>query len=221
MPYKKPYYRRKRKKHWGYTNYNKGLTLGAKALGIALATKRLLNVEFKSIDNVLNVQPITTTGLTLNLATIGQGTGESEREGNQIKVTSVYLDYFISINASATDTTIRIMIFVDKQPNGASTTLTELLSDPTSPANIVSPINLGNKYRINMLYNKRHQLSINGRRNAQGKRYIKQQLKVRYSGSGSTISALTTNNIRFIAISDEATNTPTIECSMRTRFIDN
>ncbi len=209
-----------------YTKYKKyGMTtlnVANKALNIALKTKRLINVEYKFKDTQHTPGVgITQAGIVQDLVTLAQGTTVSTREGDQVKFVSLYLNYFGDMSASATASTVRVVIVHDKQPNGATATNSQIFDDATVNDLIISPKNLGNKFRFKILYNKLHQMSINGNQNFRGSKYIKLNMLTRYSGSAGTIADITTNNIQLWFIGDEATNEVAVRSFCRLRYIDN
>ncbi len=209
-----------------YTKYKKygmiSLSVANKALNIALKIKRLLNVEYKFVDTQQTpAVGITQAGIFQDLPLTAQGTTVSTREGDQIKLMSLYLNYFGSMSASASASTVRVVIVHDKQPNGASATNSQIWDDATANDLIISPANLGNKYRFKVLYNKLHQMSISGNQNFRGSKYMKLAMPVRYSASAGTIADITTNNIQLWFISDEPTNLPAVRSFLRLRYVDN
>lgn len=221
MPYKKKYnkkYSRMRK----YGRYARtGLQVANTALSVALKTKKLLNVEHKFLDLSLNSQSVSATGLGNNIVNMAQGDTASTRTGDQIKVTSIQFKYYLNINASATVSTVRVILVLDRQANGAGINLSQLLQDTTAGLMLMSPLNLDNKYRFKIMYNRIHQMSINGNRAVRGQYFKKHQIKIRYGSNAGTIADLTSRNLILFFISDEATNQPLVDCFLRVRFVDN
>ncbi len=113
------------------------------------------------------------------------------------------------------------MLVLDRQPNGAGMGLADILENTAINSNIVSPLNLASKYRVKILYNKVHLMSINGKNNAMGNRYMKMEVKIRYEGNTGGIGDIQTNNLRLWVVGDELTNLPVIESCCRLRFVDN
>ncbi len=218
MPYKKRYSKRRRR--YPYSRAHSAISIASKALTLAARTKKMLNVEYKLIDTSTTTA-ILSGGNIVGLNYIGQGDTNITRTGNQIKIVSILFKYFIGINPAATNTTVRIMLVIDKQTNAAQAAQSDLLEDSTGQGAIVSPIQIDNKFRFNIIYNRVHQMSISGKQNTYSNRYIKKELKIRYNGSGSTVASVTSNNLLLFMWSDESSNTPTIESHIRLRFVDN
>lgn len=222
MPYKKKFYKKRFKKRGFYSRWNRRLGIAGKALSVALKTRQLLNVEYKLKDQVLSSVSVGSDGAEgYDMTPLSIGDTLNSREGNQVKFTSIFLKYYMNINTSATDTTCRVIVVYDKQPNGATFSLTDLLKDSSIGDNIISPLNLGNKFRFKILYNRIHQMSINGKNNCYGKFYKKIFMRTRYSGTAGDITDVATNNIKVFFISDEATNEPLMNGNIRMRFLDN
>ncbi len=161
MPYKKKTYKKNNYKK--YAKYgSSAYTVAKNALTVALLTKKLLNVEFKIIDTQLTSQAISTTANIMQITNISQGTTDSSRDGSQIKLTKLYYQIKGTMNPSATSIALRIMIIHDKQTNSAIHNASDVLEDVTTQDAIVSPLNLNNKYRFKILYDKRIQLSNTG-----------------------------------------------------------
>ncbi len=228
MPYSKQRY----KKHIGA--YKRSFRPGYRACGSMVLSdaqralykvgklKALLNVEYKHH----NIQGISTTvtdaGVITNCSLLSQGDTSQTRDGGSVKFTSLRLAYNIKINASATNTTFRVMIVHDKQTNQAQFTLADLLFDATTVDNIVSPYNVNNASRFNVLYDRLHTLSSTGSTsNVSRIIHKKLNMKTRYDAAVGDITDLTQDSISLVFIADEVTNDPGITFNYRSRFIDN
>ncbi len=192
-----------------------------KALRLARHVKSMINVEFKFLDFNATAagQPESVTlGQVSNIA---QGDGGSARDGNQVKLTGIYLTYMWTISASATNTQVRVLLVLDKQTNGVIYAAGDLLHDTSINDNIVSPYNLDNKYRFRVLYDRVHHLSDNGNQSVSVKRYIKMNEKLRFDGTTADIANLTSSSITLVTMSSETTNVPLITRNVRLRYVDN
>lgn len=217
MPYKK--------KSSKYDRYNKrvssGLTTAYKALKVAKLTRDMLNVEYKVKNNQVTGAAMSTTAVLNTIVATAQGTSDTTREGNQIKVTAINFKYYGQQSSSATVSAARVMIVLDKQCNGALPTINDILFDSTVDDAIVSPNNLVNKYRFKTLYNKVHLMSSSGNRMFKGQFNKKCNIPIRYSGSTSGVGTISSNNIIVIYFSDEGADRPAITYSCRVRYVDN
>lgn len=131
----------------------------------------------------------------------------------------VNLNYFLLVNATTPRTSVRIMLVIDKQTNGAIYANTDLLEDVTVNDNIVSPRNLDNKHRFQILYDRTHMLSLSTP-TVVVKKYIKKDLLLRYDASTPSIADLTQSSLSLVQFGNDV-NEPTIQSFLRVRFVDN
>lgn len=221
MPYKKSY--RRKSKRPGYRRCGTMVISDAqKALAMAKYLKGIVNVEFKTRDTAQTALFVPDgVGLVIQLSGIAQGSSTNSRDGAQVKCVSVSLEYTVFMDESATATSFRIMLVLDKQTNQAIYAVDDLLDNVANIQSVISPRNLDNKDRFSVLYDKRHVLSSNGSKMQQGSFYKATQIKLRYDGTGATIADLTQNSLSLVVISSEATNTPTLSAQFRLRYVDN
>ncbi len=89
---------------------------------------------------------------TPSLVVIAQGTDESTRIGRKITIKAIHWRYTLVLpttaTAASTSDTARILVFLDKQTNGAAATVTGILES----ANYQSFNNLANKSRFRILF---------------------------------------------------------------------
>ncbi len=217
MPYKRKYSKRP-----GYAACGKMVYGDAKkALNVALSVKRLINVERKFLDHVGTATAVSTTPVVINLHNMVQGITENTRTGNQIKCLRVECSYFGTIHASAVQSQLRILLIKDKQINSASYTAGDVLLDVTANDAIVSPINLDNKYRFVIYYDRVHTLSDSGNKTFHNKFSCDFNLKVRYDGNAGTVADLSSSGLSLLFFSNEATNAIAFTRSFRMYYVDN
>lgn len=181
--------------------------------------KSNLNVEYKVHNVQMTAANATNAGSIVPLCHIDQGDDEGSRDGAQIKITSIYATFFAVPNTSEV---IRIMLVQDKQVNGAAFTLGDLLHDPTATDNIVSPLQLVNKFRFKILYNQ--VLAIDTDTSKMYRKYYKRfskGIKIRYNGTGGGTADITSNGLYLVFLSDVGVNYPTLTYNVRIRFVDN
>ncbi len=225
MPYRK--YNRRPRSTWiqrarPYVNTAStvaGIAAKTAALGMTVyKMKQLMNVEFKSIDvEALPLTP-TPTGIVSLLNASIQGDDFDNRDGRQIRFKSIRVALNIRMNASATQTSMRAIIVLDKQPNGILMVLTDLLT----AVGITQFRNLDNRKRFVILWNRVVNLSDNGSQITTIQYYKKLNMHTTYDDSNNgNITDIETNAMYLVLISTEATNTPSVFTSVRMRFIDN
>lgn len=214
--YRRRNYRRRRPaSRW--QNYKTGFTQLAKDVN---SLKNLINVEFKWHDVHLG-STVSSTGTWLLLNGIGQGDTATLRDGNQIRLKSIEAKAQFKLSASATTTTIRQMLVLDMDPDGTTPTISDLLDSATA-APIVAPRNMENRRRFLILKEKMINLSDGSSKVSCQKTFYKQlDIKPIYNGTSSTIAGIKEHALFMVYVSDQATNTPTIESHHRVRYIDN
>ncbi len=192
-----------------------------KALAVARQVKGMLNTERNFLDRQLTNSAVSTTGQLFSVILMAQGDTSNLRQGDQVKLVHIRYDATYKIHASATQSNLRIIIFVDKQANGALPTVANLLTDVTASDGIVSGYNPDNKYRFRVLYDKVVQLDQAGKQSGRRSFRKKLNLRIRYGTNAGDITDLNSTNLLFLILSDEATNTPTTTQFIRTLFVDN
>ncbi len=222
MPYKKTYKYKKKITRPGYSSCGKMVWSDAKkALAMAQGLKRLVNVEVKNFDVQQTIAAVTNTPVIIQLSNIPQGDSTITRDGAQCKVLALELGLHLARNASATSTSIRIMLVCDKQTNQAVYVNTDLLEDVTAVDNIVSPYNLDNKFRFTILFDRVFNVSEGSNSVRDFKRVFRMNKLLRFDGNTPSIADLTSNSLSLVQVANQVTNTPTITMFARLRFVDN
>jgi len=194
-------------------------------------------IELKKNDAALALTQIGTGGTVFqDFCFLGQGTGEVGRIGTQISPTS--LQFRCSITASSAvlnATRVRMIVFWDRQPNGAAPTIFDsgisgLLDQSTITNDIQTPYNYDMIKRFTVLYDK--VITLNPQVLASGgttvlpmgkflKKKIKLSRQIKYNGSGTSIAALNTNALCIAWMCDQAGATnASVECSARLYYKD-
>ncbi len=221
MVYKKKYVKRNYKRNYGKTAMTT-VNVAHKALSTALMVKKLLNVEFKNHDVTFSTATVADgVGSITALTNIAQGDTTLLRDGSSMKVVSVQCKLLLKINASASSSDLRMMIVLDSQTNQAIYTTADLLQSVVNIISVVSPLNLDNKFRFRVLYDKIYNVDTGTSSTRLLKFYKKLDLKIRYDNAAAAITSLTSNSLSVVFISNEPTNEPTVTGIFRVRFIDN
>jgi len=126
-------------------------------------------VKFHDIDiddSIISVGGTIQNGGSVNL--IGQGVTENERIGRKCTITSINYRFNIKLPAATTanntSDTVRILFYLDKQANGSSTTVTQILESD----DFQSFRNLSNVGRFTILMDKTYEFSAGGMGEATG-----------------------------------------------------
>lgn len=121
--------------------------------------------ELKFHDLDIDDASITINGSIIepSCLTIPQGTTESERIGRRVTVKNIHWKYNITFPAIATASapealTVRVIVYLDKQTNGAAATITGILETD----NYQSFNNLSNTSRFRILMDRVHTIRVSG-----------------------------------------------------------
>jgi hypothetical protein len=185
-----------------------------------IGVSRLMNTEQKYIDRFSVYAPLNVLTNT-SLGNIVQGVGQNQRIGNQIKIITVKVRYYIAINQDAQNTSVRLMLVADTQTNGVSFQPADLLANSAAQYNLVSPINVSEVYRFRILQDRLLHMSIDGQQVRSGTLYFSTPMLVRYNGGTAGVGAVTTNNIYLAIVSDEGVNAPVLTTYTRVVYVDN
>ncbi len=198
-----------------------GSTTAQKALALAKRNRRkIAKVEIKNFDTKLNVADMDVLPTIVQLTNIAQGNTTITRDGAQCTVIGIDFRYFVRINTIAVASIVRVMLVLDRQTNQLVYGIADLMEDSSIRDNIVSPMNLDNNRRFQILYDRVHSLSINGVRGAFVRKFIKKDIVLRYDASTPAIADLTQNSLSLVHMSDEIANFPVLTTSVRLRFLD-
>lgn len=195
------------------------------------------DVEKKFLDVSVS-SALATNGSILNsgsICNVVQGAGESNRIGRKVTLKKIMFKYSVACPAlswtsSKTYDVVRVIIYHDKQANGATAAVTDILETDTYH----SFNNLANKGRFKILYDKLHTLApmsvwydtggtankING--------YIVEdsffkniEIPIEFSGATGAIGEIASNNIGLLVLTLDGTDMQTqMEGQVRLRFED-
>jgi len=204
----------------------------------AIASRRFVprrisrpSAELKSIDVSAPSAQVTSTGGLYLLNGCARGDDIAERSGRQI--TMRYLDVRVECQGITTATSphsLRCIIFMDKQCNGAAATTANVLQVVGSPEATVSPFNLEYRNRFLILWEKIYTFScdyggagVGCDRIAADRVYKPLNHRVTFNaGDAGTVADISTNSLYFMAVSDTATaaQEPFVQFYSRLRFTD-
>ncbi len=110
------------------------LDTASRALAVAYAVKKLINVEFKSLSTSFTVDP-NSSGAVLNLTAIAQNDTFSGRDGNKVRAKYISSSGTLQLHGSATDSRVRIMIVRDNNGSTSQPAITDLFPSVTNFVN--------------------------------------------------------------------------------------
>lgn len=221
MPYNRGYRRRYRRRRYYPRRGNGGLDLIKTAKAAYQGVKYLrsiVNVEKHALNTVISETPTNTVGSLACLNLIAQGDAEGNRQGDSVMLKQLHINFKYTIHASASHTTIRTIVFFYKQPQGAIPNITFVLANATH----LSIYNHDNVGLYTILYDK--SISLNSTNVTEMTRYMTRkfyQIHQTFDGATAAATDIQTNALWVMFVSDEATNTPTVEARAQLMFIDN
>ncbi len=219
MPYKKRYNKRRSGAHSKYSNVGSYLNTASKALAVAYAVKKLVNVEFRTITTAFTSDP-NATGATVNLTAIAQGDDIANRQGNKIRCKHISVKGHIQINGSATISQVRMMIVRD---NNGSTTQPTIASLFTSATVFRQGKNKLGDPQTNSRFTVLWDRFVNLDSTNQEQVYIKWSSSldhhIFFTGTASTNEGK--GHMYLFIVSNEATNDPGVSIDAMVKFIDN
>jgi len=186
-----------------------------KALAIATAVQGIVNSELLHYDETNNVTPDNSTGTITGISRgMSQGDTNNTFKGNSILLKKINLRFSALMNSSATATRLRFIVLRDLRPQTALPGITDILSG----TNVQAFLNIDDQIqRFRVLMDKRITLTTN----YPEKMFIfnRQFRRMHIKFNDSQVPVL--NDIIIACLSDEPTNTPTINIGSRLRFYDN
>lgn len=229
MTYKKTY-KKKTKKYNKSKRYRRvsgeviAANLGAKAYNLAKKALKSLNVEYKyaDFDNsiVVTNAPTWANGNIFSISGVLQGTGESNRVGNQVEFKNFSIHGTLQQSAAATYQATRLIIFKHKSPQGGQPTVSEVLDASSGAPYINAHYNLDNvPQAIQILSDTKHTTNDN----APYKPFninIEKDVKTRYLSTGGTYADVNTEGV-YILILFNGSGYSQARISTRVRWVDN
>lgn len=196
------------------------LQKAGQALSVARSVYGLLNTEFKSKDVYDSGTSISSTASFSLLNGMAKGDTISTRTARSILCKSLELNLTFIQHASATETLIRAIVFIDKSPEGTAPTVAQLLD--ASGYTHVAQRNLNYRKEFVILKDFRFHLSSNNQEVVTKQFYKKLNMHTIFDDSDAgTIADIMNNALYIMWWSNEATNTPTFYMQSRVRFLDN
>lgn len=181
-----------------------------KALKLAKKANKL--PELKQNEITWSATSVSSSGTMEELSVVAAGTGNNQKVGDRINPTSLRFRGTMNIHASATSSLVRLIIF--RWNSGLFTTT---VGDILVAGTIKSFKSQDKRFESEILYDRVFKLNSVERPELffQGK--LKLKKPIAYAGGAS---AANRNSIGYLILSDEATNTPTVDISSRMWFRD-
>lgn len=203
---------------------------GQSTRSIAVRALRATDQERKFLDNVFAnnvVDSADATSISLFvLNAVADGVNNFERIGRKMAMRSLYIQLAVELNAAAVlnASYVRMIVVLDRQPNGALPTVPNVLLLPASGnllTEMLSPNNLNNSKRFVTLWDHRVTFQRNFISGRLVQKYIPLSQSVQFNGTGGTIGNIATNSLILIMIGDVAGGGPQslFSGTIRLRFV--
>lgn len=188
--------------------------------------KELVNVEFKFLDKdhtgAFFIDSSATNSFFL-LNGLQTGDTSNDRDGDSVRYKSIQIAGTLFADSVSKVGPVRIILFIDKSPNGTAPTVSNLLASSASVTNLYSPRNLDYKKRFVILSDQLLNPSYgNDTECLPFKIYKKINMHTVYGlGNTGLIGDISSNALYLVLLSQESTNRPSGELYSRLRMIDN
>lgn len=179
--------------------------------------KGLINCEKKYMINNFNSN-VSTTANVLLLTNCAEGDDETQRNGRSVLTRSVYVNGYVTVNASATGTVFRYVLFVDKNSNGVAPAAAEVLT-ASSVTSTLNQDNAGSRFTI--IADKHITLYPAQKPIVNISCFRKVYHHTKWDGTTAVQADCVSGHIYLLMVSNEATNTPTPVLETRVGFYDN
>ncbi len=212
-----------------HNNGNGAPAKKARPATVASQIATAMNKESKFFDTAVDLSTATAGTVVASMNLIPQGTGEAERVGRKCTLRSINYRYTMTLNTTGTiantSATVRVIVFHDKQANGATATVTNILES----AAFLSFNNLANKNRFRTLHDKIYSLESHaGAGNGTsdgfaeattfGSAFIKCNIPLEFDSTAGAITELKSSNIGILWIVSQ--NLVTVVGTVRVRYTD-
>lgn len=191
-----------------------------KAFQLAKKVARMVNVEYKFVPIEIAGQSVTQIGTVIPfLDNLPQGDGSTDREGDSIKLMRFSCRGFITQNASAQKTAVRVILFRGKQENAQPYLVQDILDAQNYTNNLfLAPKSFSEKFRSKILFDKVYHMSNNGNSSIIFNWNFKLYGHANYEQSSTGVE---NGGLYILVIGNEGTNHPTFNLTGKITFTDN
>ncbi len=195
------------------------LNTASKALAVAYAVKKLINVEFHTLNTNFTTDP-SNAGAVVNLTAIAQGDTIASRQGNKIRVKYLECRGLVTLNASAADSQVRMMVVRDNNGSTSIPAITDLYADiATFRLNKPKLGDPQSNSRFSILMDKYIIVDAGHGLSQTFKFSTALDHHVFYTGSAATDEGK--GHLYLFIASNEATNDPSVQAVAMVKWIDN
>ncbi len=195
--------------------------IASRAYSTAMRLATYFNVEQKLFDNSGAGVAVGNTSGSVFLTDITQGVAYNQRTGNSVKAIKHLMSFRVRVNNSASATTVRLIVVRGRETETSVPTTADVLETGSANLALISPYEHTRPDRFTILFDRTFAVVVGGEN---ATTVIETQLKVSHllyqNGTGGIANAAE-GQIFLLYISDEATNTPSLDWYSRVVFVDN
>jgi len=177
--------------------------------------------EKKFVDTEINTD-IDTTGTVTPINLVATGTDFFNRIGRKILIKSFQVRAFLGIENVNQGSGVRYMLVYDKQTNGALPAVGDILGIPTTSNPFTAMLNLNNRDRFVILWDKIYRMDLGSGIITVLKKYKKLSHETVYSGTTAAIGSIATGGLYLLQIGSVASGMTDVDQTavVRIRFTD-
>lgn len=178
-------------------------------------------IERKFIDTTDSTD-ITTTGVVVPVNLIAAGTDYDARIGRKVILKSFQIRAIFGLENASVPSGVRYLLVYDKQTNGALPAITDILNTASAQNPVTAMLNLNNRDRFVILWDKIFQLNTSFSIFQHFKKYKKLRHETVYSGTTATIGSIITGGLYVVTIGSVPAGITDVDngMTMRVRFVD-
>jgi len=181
--------------------------------------RKLINIEEKYFD-VSVTGNVADTGAIASLSQLVQGLDINQRVGDSIRLQHIRVFGTWVVNASATGSACRIIIFRDLAQNGTPPSVSDVLAASSGVQGVNAPVKAINVDRFAILFDNVTCVSTNGDQQLAFSFDVAHNGHIRYLGTTAAAASEGRGTLYLLNISDEASNTPTVSWYSRIKYTD-
>lgn len=181
----------------------------------------MINIETKVCETTASPTAVSYSGAIVSLSSMAQGLDyANNRVGDSVKLQNITLRVKLQINAAATRTGMRCILFRDLDGYGTAPSVSDILNSSGNSISLLYPKNYLNSDRFSILADDLVSMSITNDQMVLLEYDITHEGHVKYLGTTATNSSNGKGSIYVLFISDEPTLTPTYAFHSRVYFTD-
>jgi len=186
--------------------------------------RKLINIETKFFDTIITSTTQSTTGSITSLSQMGQGLNSTSRVGDSIRIQHIEVRGRVTISTAAVTSLVRFMIVRDLDGYGTVPAVTDVLETAVAVSAPLAPYKFNKRQRFSILYDEIFALAGGATADGSSTQVFTfssaHQGHILYLGTGAVSASDGKGTIYYLAVSDEATNTPTVALTSRILFTD-